>query len=86
VPSTMYGRVISVASVLAWSAVPLGAFAGAALIHATGSVRAVYAGSGVLTALIAIGFAFSPIRDGDRYLAEAAERRHEPDTAVTAAN
>jgi hypothetical protein len=74
VPSSMYGRVISVASVLAWSAVPLGALAGAAVIRATGSVSGVYAGAGGLTALIALAFAFSPIRDGDRYLADAARQ------------
>ncbi len=71
VPSHLYGRVISVASVLAWSAIPLGALVGAAAIHLTGSVADVYAASGVLTALIALAFAFSPIRHGDRYLAEA---------------
>jgi hypothetical protein len=72
VPSHMYGRVISIATVLAWSAIPLGALAGAALIKLTGSVADVYAASGALSALIAALFFFSPIRHGDRYLAEAA--------------
>jgi MFS family permease len=71
VPSHLYGRVISVASVLAWSAIPIGALVGAAAIRLTGSVAAVYAASGILTALIAVAFAFSPIRHGDRYLVEA---------------
>lgn len=71
VPSNMYGRVISVAGVLAWSAIPLGALAGAALIRLTSSVSDVYAASGALSAVIAALFAFSPIRHGDRYLAEA---------------
>ena len=62
---------MTVAAVLAWSAIPLGALAGAAIIDATGSVGAVYVGTGLLTALIAAGFAFSPIRHGDRLLAEA---------------
>jgi hypothetical protein len=72
VPSRLYGRVISVASVLAWSAIPLGALAGAAAIRLTGSVADVYAATGILIALIALSFAFSPVRHGDRYLAEAA--------------
>ncbi|HKT04622.1 MAG TPA: MFS transporter [Rugosimonospora sp.] len=72
VPSHMFGRVISIAGVLAWSANPLGALAGAAAIEETGNVRLVYLVIGILTATIAIGFAFSPIRHGERYLAEAA--------------
>jgi Transmembrane secretion effector len=75
VPSNMYGRVISVATVLAWSAIPLGALAGAAVIKLTGSVVDVYVASGALSATIAALFAFSPIRHGDRYLAEAEEAR-----------
>jgi hypothetical protein len=71
VPSHLYGRVISVAGVLAWSAIPLGALVGAAAIQLTGSVAGVYAVSGVLTAMVATAFAFGPVRHGDRYLAEA---------------
>ena len=72
VPSHMYGRVVSVATVLAWSAIPLGALAGAAAIRLSGSIADVYAATGVLIALIAVSFAFSPVSRGDRYLAEAA--------------
>jgi MFS family permease len=71
VPNHMLGRIMSIAGVLAWSAIPLGALAGAALIQATGNVAAVYAGIGLLTAAIAAAFAMSPIRHGERYLAEA---------------
>jgi MFS family permease len=73
VPNHMFGRVISIAGVLAWSANPLGALAGAAAIQATGNVRLVYFVIGVLVAAVALGFAASPIRHGERYLAEAAE-------------
>jgi MFS family permease len=73
VPDEMYGRVISIAQVLAWSAIPLGALAGAAAIQLSGSVTDVYAVAGVLTALIALSFAFSPVAHGDRYLAAAAD-------------
>jgi Transmembrane secretion effector len=72
VPDEMYGRVVSIAQVLAWSAIPLGALAGAAAIQLSGSVTGVYAVTGALTALIALLFAFSPVAQGDRYLAAAA--------------
>jgi hypothetical protein len=71
VPSHLYGRIVSVAMVLAWSAIPLGALAGAAAIQLTGSPVGVYAVTGALTALIALSFGFSSVRHGDRYLAEA---------------
>ena len=71
VPSRLFGRVISVAGVVAWSAIPLGALAGAAAIRITGNVAGVYFATGLLTALIALGFSFSPIRHGDRYMEEA---------------
>jgi Transmembrane secretion effector len=72
VPEQMYGRVVSIAQVLAWSAIPLGALAGAAAIQLSGSVADVYAATGALTALIALSFAFSPVAHGDRYLAAVA--------------
>jgi MFS family permease len=71
VPKHLLGRVISIASVLAASAIPLGALAGASIIEATDDVAAVYVGTGLLTAAIAALFALSPIRQGDRYLAAA---------------
>jgi MFS family permease len=71
VPPHMFGRVISIAGVLAWSAIPLGAIAGAKAIEATDNVAAVYVAMGLLTAAIAAAFAFSPVREGDRYLEEA---------------
>ena len=70
-PSHLYGRVVSVAMVLAWSAIPLGALVGAAAIQLTGSPVGVYAVTGALTAVIAILFGFSAVRHGDRYLADA---------------
>ena len=73
VPEEMYGRVVSIGQVLAWSAIPLGALAGAAAIQLSGSVADVYAASGILTALIALAFAFSPVAQGDRYVAAAAD-------------
>ena len=43
VPSHMLGRVVSIASVLAWSAIPLGALVGGWVIEATDDVGLVYA-------------------------------------------
>ncbi|MEI6701297.1 MAG: hypothetical protein WCL38_06050, partial [Actinomycetota bacterium] len=71
VPDRLFGRVISVAGVVAWSAIPLGALVGAAAIRITGSVAGVYFVTGVLTAVIALAFSFSPIRHGDRIMDEA---------------
>jgi hypothetical protein len=79
VPNHMLGRIMSIAGVLAWSAIPLGALAGAAVIRATGDVAAVYAGMGLLTAGIAAAFAFSSIRHGERYLAEARAAKERQD-------
>jgi MFS family permease len=75
VPPRLYGRVVSVAQVLAWSAIPLGSLAGAAAINLSGSVTGVYAIIGGLIAATALAFAFSPVAHGDRYLAQAAQRR-----------
>jgi hypothetical protein len=84
VPDEMYGRVISIAQVLAWSAIPLGALAGAAAIQLSGSVADVYAVTGALTALIALSFAFSSVAHGDRYLAAASEPASAGEAAATA--
>jgi Transmembrane secretion effector len=81
VPRQLFGRVVSVSQVLAWSAIPLGSIAGAAAINAS-SVTTVYALIGVLIAAIALAFALSPVTKGDRYLAEAAERRAEQAAAT----
>jgi hypothetical protein len=70
VPNRLLGRVMSVASVLAWSAIPADALTGAAVMAAT-NVSAVYAGIGAIDALIAAAFWLSPIRHADRYLAQA---------------
>lgn len=68
VPNHLLGRVLSIAGVLAWSANPLGAFAGGWLIERTGNVSLVYAGIGVLTVLIPLAFAFTPLGHAERYL------------------
>jgi MFS family permease len=73
VPNAMLGRVISIASVLAWSAIPLGSLAGGFVISWTQNVVLVYASIGVLTFLIPLVFSFTPLGHADRYLPKKEE-------------
>lgn len=68
VPNHLLGRVISVASVLAWSAIPLGTFLGGAVIQGTGKVALVYAGIGIMTILIPLVFAFTALGRAEKYI------------------
>jgi uncharacterized BrkB/YihY/UPF0761 family membrane protein len=68
VPNELLGRVISIAGVLAWSAIPLGTLLGGLAIQRTGNVALVYGVIGALVVLIALAFSFSPIGHAERYL------------------
>ena len=68
VPDEMLGRVVSIAGVLAWSAIPLGALVGGWVIKATGDVVAVYAAIGVLVFAIAAAFWFTALGHAEDYL------------------
>lgn len=69
VPNHLLGRVISVAGVLAWSAIPLGALLGGWAIERTGNVALIYAIEGVLMTLIALAFfGLTPLGRAERYL------------------
>jgi MFS family permease len=68
VPNEMLGRVISIAGVLAWSAIPVGAFLGGLAIERTHDVVLVYAVIGVLTFLIPLFFSFTPLGHAERYI------------------
>ena len=68
VPNHLLGRVISVAMVLAWSAIPVGAFLGGLAIEWTHNVALVYAVVGALTVLIPFAFSFTPLGHAERYL------------------
>jgi hypothetical protein len=59
---------MSIAGVLAWSAIPLGALLGGWAIERTGSVALVYGAIGATVALIAAGFSFGPLGHAERYL------------------
>ena len=71
-PSHLLGRVMTIAAVLAWSANPLGALAGAWAIKATDNVALVYTGVGVSIFVVAAGFAaFSALGRAEEYLPES---------------
>jgi len=68
VPDHMLGRVLSVAGVLAFSALPIGSIVGAFLIERTHNIALVYGGIGVLLILIPLAFSFTALGHADRYL------------------
>ena len=73
VPNHMLGRVLSIASVLAWSAIPLGALLGGYTIQRTRNVALVYFAIGALTFLIPLIFSFTALGHADRYLPKKEE-------------
>jgi MFS family permease len=71
VPNNMLSRVLSIAGVLAWSAIPAGALLGGWVINLTGNVAAVYGAIGMLTICIAAFFRFfTALGDAQRYVDE----------------
>ena len=71
VPNHMLSRILSIAGVLAWSAIPAGALVGGWVIKTTGNVQAVYAGIGSLVIAIAVFFRFfTALGDAQRYVDE----------------
>ncbi len=68
VPNHMLGRVISIASVLAWSAIPLGSLLGGFAISWTRNVALVYGVIGALIFLIPFTFSFTALGHAGRYI------------------
>ncbi len=81
VPNHLLGRVMSIAGVLAWSAIPVGTFIGGLAIQWTGNVALVYAAIGALTFAIPLGFSFTALGRAEQYLPSA----EEPEALETAA-
>jgi predicted MFS family arabinose efflux permease len=76
VPNHMLSRIMSIASVLAWSAIPAGALIGGWVVKATGNVALVYGVIGIINICIAAFFRFfTPLGDAQRYVDE--RRAHE---------
>ena len=71
VPNHLLSRILSIAGVLAWSAIPAGALVGGWVISATDDVALVYGAIGVLTICIAAFFRFfTALGDAQRYVDE----------------
>lgn len=68
VPNHLLGRVLSVAGLLAFSAMPLGSLAGGYVIQRTNDVALVFTGVGVLLFVAPLVFAFTALGHADRYL------------------
>lgn len=68
VPNHMLGRVITIAGVLAWSAIPLGSLLGGFAISWTQNVSLVYSVIGALVFLISFSFSFTALGHADRYI------------------
>ena len=69
-PSYLLGRVVSIAGVLAWSAIPAGTLVGGFVIEQTKNVALVYGVIGALVFLIAVGFSFTAVGHAERYVLE----------------
>jgi len=67
VPKRLLSRVMTVSSFLAWSAIPLGAVAGAAVAARVADIGLIYMGIGVLTTLAALAFSFGPLARAEGY-------------------
>jgi len=69
VPNHLLGRVMSIAGVLAWSAIPLGTLLGGWAIQRSGNVALIYGIIGGLTVLIPMFFGLcTPLGQAERYL------------------
>jgi MFS family permease len=85
VPNQLLARVMSIASVLAWSAIPAGALVGGWVVSATGNVAAVYGVVGILIICIAAFFRFfTALGDAQRYVDERQAAEAEVATATEA--
>ena len=83
VPNHLLSRVLSIAGVLAWSAIPAGALLGGWIVSLTDDVAALYTGIGILTILIAMFFRFfTALGDAQRYVDE--RKAQEESQALTA--
>jgi MFS family permease len=84
VPNHLLGRVISIAGVLAWSAIPLGTLLGGLAITWTSDVALVYAVIGVLIVIIPLLFALTPLGHAERYMPSGEQRTEDGQSAEQA--
>jgi MFS family permease len=84
VPNDLLGRVVSIAGVLAWSAIPLGALLGGLAIQWTRNVALVYGAIGVLMFLIPLAFSFTALGRAEHYLPQQETSSAEDPEATSA--
>jgi MFS family permease len=68
VPDALLGRVMSIAAVLAWSAIPVGSILGGLAIGWTHNIALVYCAIGVIYFLIPCAFAFTALGHAEKYV------------------
>jgi predicted MFS family arabinose efflux permease len=86
VPNHMLSRIMSIAGVLAWSAIPAGALVGGWVVKTTDNVALVYGVIGILNICIAAFFRFfTPLGDAQRYVDERRADEEAQRTAPEAA-
>lgn len=73
VPDELLGRVISIASVLGWSVIPLGSLVGGFIISGTGNIGGVYVVIGAVIAFVALVFSRTALGRADRHLGPTAK-------------
>ena len=81
VPNELLGRVISIAGVLAWSAIPVGSVIGGFVIHATHNVALVFGVIGAIEFAIAFAFSFSPLGHAEDYFPQPTGTEERPTSA-----
>jgi predicted MFS family arabinose efflux permease len=81
VPNQMLGRVMSIAGVLAWSAIPVGSLLGGYAVSWTKNIVLVYAVIGALMFLIPLCFSFTALGHADRYIKQPTEQENTVDIA-----
>ena len=72
-PHDMLGRIMTIATVVAWSVIPIGSYLGGLAIEATGRPDLVYVTLGAFSLLVPlVFFTFTELKRADRYIPESA--------------
>jgi MFS family permease len=78
-PNHMLGRVMTIAAVLAWSAIPLGAYLGGLAIEATGEPDLIYAMVGGVSLILPLFFfTFTELRRAEEHIPAATRQAEDP--------
>jgi MFS family permease len=78
-PNHMLGRVMTIAAVLAWSAIPLGAYLGGLAIEASGQPDLIYALLGGVSLILPLFFfTFTELRRAEEHIPAATRQAEDP--------